>query len=144
MKKILLLFQLTGNNGLLVIIMIKLPFENRPNVKYTWEKDRMQNNTGTSEAYHPAKVLKKEQVSNKKKNIKAGNLIKMKSNKSFIPKYWLGKDKQKISCKEKINVLNENIHELQEVISDIYDEAILIGIDEEQLKDVLLKSGKKY
>ena len=40
-----------------------------------------------------------------KKNIKAGNLIKMKSNKSFIPKYWLGKDKQKISCKEKINVL---------------------------------------
>ena len=31
-----------------------------------------------------------------------------------------------------------NIHELQEVISDIYDEAVLIGIDEEQLKDVLL------
>ena len=62
----------------------------------------------------------------------------MKSNKSFIPKYWLGKDKQKISCKEKINVLNDNIYELQEVISDIYDEAVLIGIDEEQLKDVLL------
>ena len=73
-----------------------------------------------------------------KKNIKVGNLIKMKSNKSFIPKYWLGKDKQKISCKEKINVLNENMHELQEVISDIYDEAVLIGIDEEQLKELNL------
>ena len=63
----------------------------------------------------------------------------MKPNKSFIPKYWLGKDKKKISCKEKINILNENINELQEVISDIYDEAILIGIDEDQLKDILLK-----
>ena len=50
----------------------------------------------------------------------------------------MGKDKQKISCKEKINVLNENMHELQEVISDIYDEAVLIGIDEEQLKDILI------
>ena len=31
----------------------------------------MQNNTGTSEAYHPAKVLKKEQVSNKQKKYKS-------------------------------------------------------------------------
>ena len=54
----------------------------------------------------------------------------MASTKSFIPKYWLGKDKKKISCKEKINILNENINELQETISEIYDEAILIGIDE--------------
>ena len=37
-------------------------YENRPNKKYNWEKSRMQNNTGTSEAYHPAKVLKKEQT----------------------------------------------------------------------------------
>ena len=63
----------------------------------------------------------------------------MKPDKSVIPKYWLGKDKQKISCKEKIKVLNKNIDELQEMISDIYDEAVLIGIDEKQLKDVLLK-----
>ncbi len=66
----------------------------------------------------------------------------MTSNKSFIPKYWLGKDKQKISCKEKINILNDNINELQELFSDIYDEAILIGIDEKQLKEVLQKMVK--
>ena len=28
------------------------------------------------------------------------------------------------------------------LISDIYDEAVLIGIDEDQLKDSLTKSGK--
>ena len=45
---------------------IKLPLENIPNDKYTWEKDRIQNNTGTSKAYHPAKDFKKVQVGNKK------------------------------------------------------------------------------
>ena len=56
---------LTGDNN------EKPPLENRPNVKYTWEKGRMQNNTGTAEAYHPAKVLKKEKVSNKQKKYKS-------------------------------------------------------------------------
>ena len=63
----------------------------------------------------------------------------MKSNKPFIPKYWIGKNNEKISCKEKIKILNSNIDDLQEMISEIYDEAILIGIDEKQLKDVLFK-----
>ena len=63
----------------------------------------------------------------------------MTSNKPFIPKYWIGKNKKRISCKEKIKILNSNIDELQEMISEIYDEAVLIGIDEKQLKDVLLE-----
>ena len=62
----------------------------------------------------------------------------MKNTKPFIPKYWLGKNKLKISCKEKIKVLNENIDEINEMISEVYDEAILLGIDEKQFKDVLL------
>jgi len=61
----------------------------------------------------------------------------MGKSKSFIPKYWMAQNKEKISCEEKIKVLNNNIDELQEMISDIYDEAILIGVDEKQLKDVL-------
>ena len=51
--------------------MLKNDYENRPNVKYTWEKGRMQNNTGTAEAYHPAKVLKIQKVSNKQKKYKS-------------------------------------------------------------------------
>ena len=66
----------------------------------------------------------------------------MKSTKSFIPKYWIGKNKLKVSCKEKIKILNNNIDELQEMISEIYDEAILMGVDEKQLKNVLLEIVK--
>ena len=66
----------------------------------------------------------------------------MKSTKSFIPKYWIGKNKHKVSCKEKIKILNNNIDELQEMISEIYDEAILMGVDEKQLKNVLLEIVK--
>ena len=61
----------------------------------------------------------------------------MKTNKSFTPKYWVGKDKLRISCKEKIKVLNDNIDDLQEMLTDIFDEATLIGVDENQLKKVL-------
>ena len=49
----------------------KPPFENNSNVKYSWEKGRIQNNTGTSKAYHPAKVLKKEQAGNEQKKYKS-------------------------------------------------------------------------
>ena len=63
----------------------------------------------------------------------------MKSNKPFIPKYGWEKNKEKISCKEKIKILNSNIDELHEMISDIYDEAVLIGIDEKQLKKFYMK-----
>ena len=43
---------------------------------------------------------------------------------------------------KKKKILNSNIDDLQEMISDIYDEAILIGIDEKQLKDVLFEIVK--
>ena len=50
-----------------------------------------------------------------------------KSNKYF-PVYWLGKDKKKISCKEKIKLIETNLDEFQETLNDIIDEAVLIGI----------------
>ena len=62
----------------------------------------------------------------------------MTDNNPLIPKYWIGKDKKKISCKEKIKVMQNNLDEFQEMLNDIYDEAILIGIDESQFKKVLL------
>ena len=57
----------------------------------------------------------------------------------YFPIYWLGKDKRKISCKEKIKLIESNLDEFQETLNDIIDEAVLIGIDEDQLKSVLLK-----
>lgn len=62
----------------------------------------------------------------------------MTNEKQLIPKVWLDKNKKKIACKEKIKVMNTNLYEFQDLIKDIIDEAILIGVDEDQIKDVLL------
>ena len=58
--------------------------------------------------------------------------------KNIIPKYWLTKNKEKISCEEKIKVMKENIIEFDNLLTDIYDEAILIGVDKKQIKKVLV------
>ena len=66
----------------------------------------------------------------------------MTVNKPYMPKYWQDRNNTKIVCKEKIKVMNDNINELEEILTDTYDEAILMGIDERQLKQVLLNMVK--
>lgn len=60
----------------------------------------------------------------------------MKKNKLF-PNVWRTKDNSKISCKEKIIVLNNNLVELQDLINQIYDEAILMGVDKKQIEKII-------
>ena len=60
----------------------------------------------------------------------------MKKNKIY-PDFWKATDNSKISCKEKIAILNNNVIELQNLINQIYDEAILMGVDKEQIKKVI-------
>ena len=60
----------------------------------------------------------------------------MKKNKLY-PNYWKASDHSKISCKEKIVILNNNVIELQNLINQIYDEAILMGVDKKQIKEVI-------
>ncbi len=60
----------------------------------------------------------------------------MKKNKLY-PNYWKTSDNSKISCKEKIVILNNNVIELQNLINQIYDEAILMGVDKKQIKKVI-------
>ncbi len=62
----------------------------------------------------------------------------MNDNNALSPKHWLDKDKKKISCKEKIKLMQNNLDEFQEMLNDIYDEAVLMGVDENQFKKVLL------
>ncbi|PPR24513.1 MAG: hypothetical protein CFH34_01770 [Alphaproteobacteria bacterium MarineAlpha9_Bin4] len=61
----------------------------------------------------------------------------MRDNNKLIPKYWVDKNKNTISCKEKIKVINGNLDELTEMLKDIFDEAVLIGVDENQFKKVI-------
>ena len=60
----------------------------------------------------------------------------MKKNKLY-PDFWKTSDNSKISCKEKIIILNNNVIELQNLINQIYDEAILMGVDKKQIKKVI-------
>ena len=60
----------------------------------------------------------------------------MKKN-NIYPDYWKTIDNSKISCKEKIVILNNNVIELQNLINQIYDEAILMGVDKKQIKKVI-------
>ena len=60
----------------------------------------------------------------------------MKKNKLY-PDFWKTSNNSKISCKEKIIILNNNVIELQNLINQIYDEAILMGVDKKQIKKVI-------
>ena len=64
------------------------------------------------------------------------------SNKNVYPKIWYSKNKEKLSCKEKILLLNNNILEFYELANEIYDEAILMGVRKEQIEEVLVNTAK--
>lgn len=50
---------------------------------------------------------------------------------------WKSSDGSLIACKEKIKVLEENLQEFQQEAQDILEDALLIGCDEKQIKEVL-------
>ena len=43
-----------------------------------------------------------------------------------------------VACVEKIKVMNENLEELQQMAQDALEDAILMGCDEQQVKDFLV------
>ena len=50
---------------------------------------------------------------------------------------WRQPDGKPVSCVEKIKVLNENLTEIQQMAQDALEDAILMGCDEAQVRDVL-------
>ena len=50
---------------------------------------------------------------------------------------WRQPDGEPVSCAEKIKVLNENLEEIEELAQDALEDAILMGCDEEQVRQVL-------
>jgi hypothetical protein len=50
---------------------------------------------------------------------------------------WLTPEGEPVSCVEKIKVLNENLAELRELAQEALEDAVLIGCDERQLREVL-------
>ena len=57
--------------------------------------------------------------------------------KKLYPNIWKTSTNSKISCKEKIVILNNNVTELYNLVNEIYDEAILMGVDKKQIEKVI-------
>jgi uncharacterized protein (UPF0335 family) len=49
---------------------------------------------------------------------------------------WRQPDGQVVSCVEKIKVLNENLEEIRQMAQDALEDAILMGCDEDQVREV--------
>jgi hypothetical protein len=50
---------------------------------------------------------------------------------------WRTPEGEAVSCVEKIKVLNENLRELQDMAQDALEDAILMGCDEAQFREVM-------
>jgi hypothetical protein len=51
---------------------------------------------------------------------------------------WRLADGDPVSCREKLKVLNENHAELLSVLRDAFDDAILMGVSEDAMREVLM------
>jgi hypothetical protein len=49
---------------------------------------------------------------------------------------WRQPDGQPVSCIEKLKVLNENLDEIRQMAQDALEDAVLMGCDEKQVRDV--------
>jgi hypothetical protein len=60
-----------------------------------------------------------------------------KNEDGFSIPTWRQPDGEPVSCREKIKVLNENLTEIAELAQDALEDAVLMGCDEEQVREVL-------
>lgn len=49
---------------------------------------------------------------------------------------WRHGDGTPISCEEKLKVLNENVEEIRQVCQDAFEDALLMGCDEEHIRSI--------
>ena len=50
---------------------------------------------------------------------------------------WQQPDGSPVTCEEKLKVLNENLEEIRQYCQDAFEDALLMGCDEAQTRDVL-------
>lgn len=55
----------------------------------------------------------------------------------FQPPVWRQPDGQALSCRDKIKVLNENLEELRQMAQDALEDGLVMGADENQLRETL-------
>ena len=50
---------------------------------------------------------------------------------------WIDKQGQALTCHEKLKVLSENLSELQAMAQDVFEEALILNVDETQIRNVM-------
>ena len=50
---------------------------------------------------------------------------------------WLDSRGSPLGCSEKIKILNENLIEIKEICEEALEDAVLMGCDEKQIREVL-------
>jgi hypothetical protein len=53
------------------------------------------------------------------------------------PAVWPGSDGEPVSCREKLKVLAENHAEAAQVLRDAFEDAVLMGVDEDAMRRIL-------
>ncbi len=69
-------------------------------------------------------------------NDKSGVVVLKKSNSSII---WRSPTGDVIACVEKNKVLQENLVEIRQVCQDAFEDAVLMGCDEQQIRAVFIE-----
>ncbi len=59
------------------------------------------------------------------------------SAEAFREIHWLTPDGEPVSCIEKLKVLTETLSDLEQAAQDAFEDAILMGCDEAQVRGVL-------
>jgi hypothetical protein len=53
------------------------------------------------------------------------------------PTHWPGLDGNAVGCREKLKMLAENYAEVSQVLQDAFEDAILMGVNEQAMRQVL-------
>ncbi len=54
-----------------------------------------------------------------------------------VPSVWPQTDGSPVSCREKLRMLAENHAELAQTLQDAFEDAILMGVDEQAMRGIL-------
>ena len=65
------------------------------------------------------------------------------SDKKLDLPVWLTPQGEKVSCIEKIKILNENLEEINALAQEALEDAVLMGCDERQFRQVIEKIAQK-
>ncbi len=53
------------------------------------------------------------------------------------PGQWPGRGGNPVGCREKLKMLTENYQELSQVLQDAFEDAVLMGVNEDAMRQIL-------